>query len=151
MVLPLPYAQLLKIVMLSFVFTVPFVLAPTCGIFTPFVSMCLTLGYVGLDCVALGLECPFGVGDENLPLLSIGSELSKSLDLLLRSKARHSRRLKAARGSTGSRCGTGLVQGAATAPREPKPSANRLAVTEDGDGDADPISESMASIESLCA
>lgn len=101
MVLPMPYAQLLKIVMLSFVFSVPFVLAPNCHLLTPFVSIVLTVGYVGLDCVALGLECPFGVGDENLPLLSIGSELSKSLDTLLRSKARHIRRFK-------KECGVGL-------------------------------------------
>ena len=48
-VLPLPYAQLLKIFSIFFVFTVPFTMAPAVGLFTPFVTLFLAMGYFGLD------------------------------------------------------------------------------------------------------
>ena len=88
LVLPLPYSQLLKIFSLFFVFSVPFVLAPTVGIFTPFVTLFLGMGYFGLDQVGAELERPFGVGQNDLPLLEIGSDLCRNLDSLVRSYAR---------------------------------------------------------------
>ena len=60
LILPLPYSQLLKIFSLFFVFTVPFVLAPTVGILTPFVTLFLAMGYFGLDQVGAELERPYG-------------------------------------------------------------------------------------------
>ena len=91
LILPLPYSQLLKIFSLFFVFSVPFVLAPTVGIFTPFVTFFLAMGYFGLDQVGAELERPFGVGQNDLPLLEIGSDLCRSLDTLVRGLAREIR------------------------------------------------------------
>ena len=101
---------------------VPFVMAPSVGIYTPFITVFLAAGYFGLDQVHMHqaqkphthprrctqvqhirprtstsgarsqvgaeLECPFGVDENNLALLAIGSELCKSLDTLFRTVAR---------------------------------------------------------------
>lgn len=88
LVLPLPYSQLLKIFTMFFVYTVPFVLAPRVGLFTPFVSLFLAAGYFGLDQVGAELECPFGTDDNDLPLLEMGLDLMSDVDTMLRNAAR---------------------------------------------------------------
>ena len=88
LVLPLPYSQLLKIFSMFFVYSAPFVLAPTVGIFTPFVSLFLAAGYFGLDQLGAELECPFGKDDNDLPLLTFGQDLCRNLDTLVRGSAR---------------------------------------------------------------
>ena len=111
-VLPFPYAQLLKLLMMLFVFSLPFVgasptlrralrthartqasrpakgsrrLSPTdpprlprlavvaeLGVLTPLVSMVCALAFYGLDSVGSELEGPFGVDENDMPLLAMG-------------------------------------------------------------------------------
>ncbi len=97
LVLPLPYCQLLKIFSLFFVFSVPFVLAPTVGLFTPWISLFLAAGYFGLDHVGAELECPYGVDDNDLPLLAIGLDLCKDIDALRRTAMRLIKRRRSAK------------------------------------------------------
>ena len=103
LVLPLPYCQLLKIFTLFFVFSVPFVLAPTVGLFTPWISLFLAAGYFGLDHVGAELECPYGVDDNDLPLLAIGLDLSQDIDALRRVAMRLIKRRRCAKRSLVSR------------------------------------------------
>ncbi len=72
LVLPLPYCQLLKIFQIFFVFTLPFVLAPQLGLWTPIVAAFTAIGFFGLDQVGVELEGPFGVDDNDFPLLTMG-------------------------------------------------------------------------------
>ena len=55
-VLPLPYCQLLKVFEVFFVFTLPFVLAPHLGNWTPIVALFTAIGFFGLDQVGVELE-----------------------------------------------------------------------------------------------
>ena len=75
-----------------FVFTVPFVLAPGCGLWTPFVALFLAAGYFGLDRVGAELQCPFGTNENGLPLLEMGVDVERNLDTLVRNAARAVRR-----------------------------------------------------------
>jgi predicted membrane chloride channel (bestrophin family) len=84
MVLPLPYSQLLKLFSLFYVFSVPFVLAPDVGFLTPFITVFLAMGYFGLDQLGAELECPFGKTPNDIPMLTIGSDLCRNLDTLTR-------------------------------------------------------------------
>lgn len=49
LVLPLPYCQLLKILMLCWVGTLPFVLAAECGLFLPAVMLLISMAFFGCD------------------------------------------------------------------------------------------------------
>ena len=50
-------SQLLKLFTMFYVYTVPFCLAPSVGIMTPFVALFLAAGYFGLDQLGAELEC----------------------------------------------------------------------------------------------
>ena len=62
--------------LLFFVFTLPFVIAPSLGaVWTPFIAALTALGFFGLDQVGAMLEQPFGVEAADISLLSIGKEV----------------------------------------------------------------------------
>jgi len=92
-VLPFPYAQLLKILMMLFVFSLPFVVVDELGVLTPPISMVVALAFYGLDSVGSELEGPFGVDENDMPLLAMGARLCNDLDAILRSA--HTSRFKA--------------------------------------------------------
>lgn len=66
--LPLPYCQLLKIVMLCWVFSLPFVLANEVGRFLPFIMFLVGISFFGIDQVGAELEGPYGIDDNDLPV-----------------------------------------------------------------------------------
>ena len=82
--LPLPYCQLLKIFQIFFVFTLPFVIAPVVGVWTPVVAVLCAVGFFGLDQVGVELEDPFGVDHNDFPLLRMGHGLCNDLDAMVR-------------------------------------------------------------------
>ena len=88
MVLPLPYCQLLKLFMLFFVYSLPFVIAVHAGPWTPCITVIAAMGYFGLDEVAKQIECPFGVDENDFPMLAMGLGLVDDLDALVKSVGR---------------------------------------------------------------
>ena len=82
--LPLPYCQLLKIIMYSWVFSLPFVLAQEMGTFLPLIEFLVALAFFGIDQVGAELEGPYGIDDNDLPLLHMGISLVDDLDIILR-------------------------------------------------------------------
>jgi hypothetical protein len=101
MVLPLPYAQLLKYFLCFFIFSLPFVIAPAVGPWTPPVSIFAALGYFGLDSIGSELEAPFGTDPNDFPLLKMGAALCNDLDSIVRtcSRQRLDARQRAVEGS----------------------------------------------------
>jgi len=83
-VLPLPYNQLLKLMLLGWNFTLPFVIAADVGWFNPMLMFLISSAFFGLDQVGVMLEQPFGVDSPDISLLSIGEQLSDDLDAVLR-------------------------------------------------------------------
>ena len=84
LVLPLPYAQLLKIFEVFFVFTLPFVIASHTLIWTPIVAGFAAVGFFGIDAVGAELEGPFGIDDNDFALLLMGSTMCNDLDAMVR-------------------------------------------------------------------
>merc|ERR1712216_681452 len=82
MVLPLPYCQLLKIFEIFFVFTLPFAIAPTIGAWIIPISIFTAAGFFGLDQVGVQLEGPFGIDDNDFPLLTMGLAMCNDLDAM---------------------------------------------------------------------
>lgn len=78
---PLPYAQLVKLLSVIWVFSLPFVLVTTCGNVTPMFMALLSIGFFGLDEVAEILESPFGDDPNHLSLKAYGTNLVKDLEL----------------------------------------------------------------------
>lgn len=79
---PLPYAQVMKITCLIFVYTLPFVLYRDMGDLTPLVCAIVALGFYGLDEVAEILESPFGNDANDIDLEDYGLELMSDLELI---------------------------------------------------------------------
>jgi len=90
-VLPLPYCQLLKLLLMGYVFSLPFVLAHDMGWMLPPGMALIAIGLFGLDQVGAELEAPFGVDTNDFPLMSMGIELADDLDIMCRG-AEHSLR-----------------------------------------------------------
>ena len=88
MVLPFPYAQLLKVLMLVYISTLPFVLVHEMGWGTPVVAAVVATAFFGLDQVGAELEGPFGIDANDFSLIKIGLNLCKDLDGMLRSISR---------------------------------------------------------------
>lgn len=84
LVLPLPYCQLLKVFLLCWVFSLPFVLAAECGLWLTPTMMLIAAAFFGLDHVGAELEGPFGVDANDFPLLRMGVALVDDLDAMLR-------------------------------------------------------------------
>ena len=57
---PFPYCQIVKLLLIIWLFTVPFILAESVGWATPLVMPFIALGFCGLDEVAENIESPFG-------------------------------------------------------------------------------------------
>jgi predicted membrane chloride channel (bestrophin family) len=77
---PLPYAQIVKLLVIFFVFFTPFVLEPSCGKLTPLVSAFVALGFFGLDEMAEILDAPLGCDPNSIDLEKHASELAEDLD-----------------------------------------------------------------------
>lgn len=79
---PLPYAQVMKITCLIFVYSLPFILYRDMGDLTPLVVGVVALGFYGLDEVAEILESPFGNDANDIDLEDYGLELMADLELI---------------------------------------------------------------------
>eukprot|EP00929_Paragymnodinium_shiwhaense_P007840 TRINITY_DN111751_c0_g1_i1.p1 TRINITY_DN111751_c0_g1~~TRINITY_DN111751_c0_g1_i1.p1 ORF type:complete len:398 (-),score=53.71 TRINITY_DN111751_c0_g1_i1:161-1354(-) len=79
---PLPYAQIVKLLLLIYVCSVPFHLVSACGNMTPFISVLVAVGFFGLDCVAEVLETPFGHSPNDINLRLYGRKLLKHLTMM---------------------------------------------------------------------
>jgi len=83
-VLPMPYNQLLKLNLIAWTFTLPFVIVEETGWFCPFCMFFIAAAFFGLDQVGVMLESPFGTDAADISLLSLGKDLAEDLDVLLR-------------------------------------------------------------------
>merc|ERR1719316_166354 len=72
---PLPYAQVVKILTILYVFVAPFLMAPASGYATPCIMLFASLGFFGLDEVAEILESPFGVDANDIDMTPLIQEL----------------------------------------------------------------------------
>lgn len=79
---PLPYAQLVKVVLTLWVFTLPFVLQLSAYGFTPFAMFVISLALFGLDEVAEIMESPFGMDPNDIYLEEYREELVNDLELM---------------------------------------------------------------------
>eukprot|EP00747_Dinoflagellata_sp_TGD_P111081 gnl/TRDRNA2_/TRDRNA2_171123_c0_seq4.p1 gnl/TRDRNA2_/TRDRNA2_171123_c0~~gnl/TRDRNA2_/TRDRNA2_171123_c0_seq4.p1 ORF type:complete len:242 (+),score=28.52 gnl/TRDRNA2_/TRDRNA2_171123_c0_seq4:60-785(+) len=77
---PLPYAQVLKILLVVYILACPLCLAPVCGWGTPIVTTVMTIGYCGLDEVAEILDSPFGTDANDIDLVQYAQQLANDLD-----------------------------------------------------------------------
>lgn len=142
-VLPLPYNQLLKMFLIGWNFSLPFVIATEVGWFNPVLMFLISAAFFGLDQVGVMLEQPFGIDSSDISLLSIGEQLSDDLDAVLR-MADYSARCAAAGvagcvgagGAAGGRSSS-LAPLARPGPSSNQASANALSLAnqEDDDGD----------------
>jgi hypothetical protein len=78
---PFPYAQIVKILNLIWVFTLPFFLVSKSGAWSPIIATLAALGYFGLDEVAEILESPFGEDANDINLREYGVELMRDLEM----------------------------------------------------------------------
>jgi len=83
---PLPYAQVVKIVVIVFIYFLPFFMAPGLRYLTPVVSLLLTIGFFGLDEVAEILESPFGNDPNDIDLDAYGQALMDDLQIIYHSR-----------------------------------------------------------------
>jgi len=86
---PLPYEQIVKILVTIFVFLLPFMIVDGAGRLTPFVAAVVALGFFGLDAVAEVLEAPFGNDPNCIRLRQYGSRLMEDLTMIYHSRDVH--------------------------------------------------------------
>lgn len=79
---PLPYAQIVKLLCLFWVFSLPFVLVRACGYLTPVFMALLATGFWGLDEVAEVLESPFMNTENDIDLNMYGQNLLSDLEVV---------------------------------------------------------------------
>merc|ERR1711920_891427 len=79
---PFPYAQLLKVLMLFWVFTYPFVLEPTCKVLTPIAMLIIAGGFFGCEGIAEILENPFGTDANDIDLKHHAGQLITDLEIM---------------------------------------------------------------------
>jgi len=79
---PLPYAQVVKVVLVVFVFLLAFVLQPLCKNLTEIMIAVIAMGFFGLDEVAEIMESPFGTDPNDINLRSYGRDLMLDLEML---------------------------------------------------------------------
>jgi putative membrane protein len=77
--IPFAYAQHIKIFLVLFCFTAPFVVAHDMGWATPFACGLLALALFGIDEIGVEIEDPFGDDPNDLPLDAIGSGVEKAV------------------------------------------------------------------------
>jgi len=79
---PFPYAQLVKLLLVAWSFSLPFVLERSCGHFAPFAVTLIALAVYGLDEVAEILESPFGTDPNDIDLEALEVSLVNDLELM---------------------------------------------------------------------
>jgi len=79
---PLPYAQIVKILVMVWVFTLPFFIVSGSGSWTPIIASLAALGFFGLDEVAEILESPFGNDPNDIFLRQYGIKLMSDLEMM---------------------------------------------------------------------
>lgn len=77
--IPFAYAQHIKIFLVLFCFTVPFVLVHDMGWGTPAACGLLALALFGIDEIGVEIEDPFGDDPNDLPLDAIGAGIEKAV------------------------------------------------------------------------
>lgn len=83
---PLPYAQLVKILLSAWVFSLPFVLELYSYAFTPVAMFIISLALFGLDEVAEVMESPFGLDPNAIYLEDYREDLVNDLELMFYSR-----------------------------------------------------------------
>jgi len=79
---PFPYAQIVKILVIVWVFTLPFFIVEKCGPWTSVITTLAALGFFGLDEVAEILESPFGNDPNDILLRPHGLRLMSDLEMM---------------------------------------------------------------------
>lgn len=77
--IPFAYAQHIKIFVVLFCFSAPFVLAEVMGWATPAACGLLALALFGIDEIGVEIEDPFGDDPNDLPLDAIGTGIEKAV------------------------------------------------------------------------
>jgi putative membrane protein len=77
--IPFAYAQHIKIFVVLFCFSAPFVLADVMGWATPAACGLLALALFGIDEIGVEIEDPFGDDPNDLPLDAIGTGIEKAV------------------------------------------------------------------------
>jgi putative membrane protein len=80
--IPFAYAQHIKIFVVLFCFSAPFVLAEVMGWATPAACGLLALALFGIDEIGVEIEDPFGDDPNDLPLDAIGAGIEKAVSEL---------------------------------------------------------------------
>ncbi len=81
--IPFAYAQHIKIFVVLFCFSAPFVLAEVMGWATPAACGLLALALFGIDEIGVEIEDPFGDDPNDLPLDAIGTGIEKAVGELI--------------------------------------------------------------------
>jgi predicted membrane chloride channel (bestrophin family) len=79
---PLPYAQVVKILVVIYVFAFPFTIAHACGMYTLPITLLVSMGFFGLDEVAEILESPFSSDPNAINLRDFAPRLVRDLDIM---------------------------------------------------------------------
>ena len=77
--IPFAYAQHIKIFVVLFCFTAPFVMADVMGWATPVAVAFLAIALFGIDEIGVEIEEPFGDDPNDLPLDAIGNGIEKAV------------------------------------------------------------------------
>jgi putative membrane protein len=75
---PFAYAQHIKLFMVLFCYTLPFVMVDTLGIYTPLAAAVLSFALFGIDEIGVEIEDPFGTDPNDLPMERIGDTIDAS-------------------------------------------------------------------------
>lgn len=81
--IPFAYAQHIKMFLMLFCFTAPFVLAEIMGWITPVACAFLALALFGIDAIGVEIEDPFGDDPNDLPLDAIGDGIERAVGEIL--------------------------------------------------------------------
>lgn len=80
---PFAYAQHIKVFLVLFCYTVPFVMVESLGVYTPVASAILAFALFGIDEIGVEIEDPFGTDPNDLPMDRIGATIERSVADLL--------------------------------------------------------------------
>jgi putative membrane protein len=88
--IPFAYAQHIKIFVVLFCFSAPFVMADVMGWITPIASAFLAIALFGIDEIGVEIEEPFGDDPNDLPLDTIGNGIEKAVSEIVSAGRRDS-------------------------------------------------------------
>jgi putative membrane protein len=80
--LPFIYASLIKLLMLVYLVTLPFVLVPRMTFWAPLVVAVVALAMLGIEDAGVEIEDPFGRGPNHLPLDRICTNIARDVTML---------------------------------------------------------------------